>query len=169
MNDQFRQKIKEAGIDIYTGCFEKREKTSGGRSNEEEDESVSIEYVVEGRNLKDWPYKRIKECGTVGIELPQDVIALIQKFEKLAVTDPEKALKDAYALCDKADAAVEELKRILWLHKCSMYLKSNKTRVHTHDKIAWAIDIPRSKAARVYRCTSPGCEQLMVAVTHTEI
>ena len=170
MNQDFRDKVLAAGIDIYSGAFTKTVKAeakAAGAGKAEDDTSVNIEYAIEGYDLKKWTYKLIGQSGVLGVDLPKEVIDLIQAMEK--IVNPEIKMKTAYELHAKAEAKVEALKKVMWLHKCAMYLKGNKTKIHMHDSKSWVLNTKKRTKAKVYNCTEPGCESLMVAVLNTDV
>ena len=169
MNKDFQDKMMMAGIDIYTGAFVKTTKPDPNAKPtvKEEDNGASIEYQIEGQDFKYWTYKKIAECGTLGVELPQEVIGLIQALAKMP--DDEIKMQKAYELYELADTKVEAIKKKMWFHKCSMYLKGKKAKVHIGDAASWALNTKRKTKAKIYNCVAPGCEKLMIAVLNAEI
>ncbi len=173
MNADFRQKITEAGIDIYTGAFikttrpEKSDVAEAEAEKKKEDTSVVIEYCIKGKEHKVWTYKKIAEAGKAGVGLPQEIISMVKYMESIA--DPVKKMQEAYRLHKEYEAKRDEIIEIIWKHKCAMYLASHKLGIHQHDKAAWKIDTGRKTKATVYNCVKPGCEGLMIAVLNTEI
>jgi len=172
MNAEFRQKIADAGIDIYTGAFKKTatipKGTGAAATVEDDNHDISIQYVVEGQDLKKMTYAKILEYEAVeSTELPTEVAEVIKRFD--SITNVNTKLKEAYAENEKAEKRVEEIARQLWMHKCSMFLKGNKTNIHTDDKNDWELNTKKKSQAKVYNCTAEGCEGLMIAVINVDI
>lgn len=173
MSQEFREKIVESGIDIYTGAFiktikpEKSDILETEKEKKQEDSSVVIEYCIAGKEYKKWTYKKIREYGLAGIELPNEVIALVKHIE--IIPDDTMKMQEAYRFyveyCKKRDKLTE----LIWKHKCAMYLKSGRSNIHQHDKDKWESNTKKKTKAQFYNCTEVGCTDLMVAVLNTEI
>ena len=173
MSPEFQEKISNEGIDIFSGAYlrtvevDQEDMVESKRAKENEDNAVSIDYCIKGYELKKWTYKKIAEYGASGVGLPEKIIRIVQKLSNMEDT-PEK-LKLAYEIYKKYEKRAAEVKNLLWLHKCGMYVSSNRTLVHQHDKSNWVLDTSRNTKAAIYNCTAPGCELLMVAVVNTKI
>lgn len=166
MNEQYLQKVREAGIDIYDGSYRTLIKVDSPKKGKEE--FISIDYAIRGQEMKRWTYKVIREKGLANSsDLPSEVVKVINRLEN--INDLEEKIRKAYEVYYKAEHKVEELKRRLWLHKCAMYLAGNKERVHQHDKELWQLDTNRKAKAEIYNCVEPSCAGLMLALVGVTI
>ena len=174
MSAEIREKISESGIDIYSGAYLKTSKVEDidqkevERAKQKEDTSVGIDYCIKGLEINKWTYKRLKAEGSKEkSSLPVQVLNVIKTFENTP-NSVDKMIK-AFKLFEAYEKKEQELKNTLWLHKCAMYLKSNKTSIHQHDKDEWEQDTTRKTKASIYNCKKAGCEGLMVAVSNSRI
>lgn len=173
MSAEFQQKIEEEGIDIFSGAYlktvevDQEDMLETQRAKENEARAVFIEYAIKGYELKKWTYKKISEFGQAGVRLPKKIIHIVQKLSNMP-DSPEK-IKLAYETYKKYEKRAEELKNLLWLHKCSMYLTNNRVAIHQHDKENWELDTTRNTKAKVYNCKLEGCELMTVSIENTTI
>lgn len=168
-NSSFLEEIEKAGVDTQTGLFKRtvgipKDKDVSGS----EDIAITIEYNVDGYNVSKITYKNIKEWLVSNQEkLPKRLVEIGTKLESFG--SPVQKLEAAEKLFAEYSELVERYNYTMWLHRCSMYLKSNKMGVHSQDKSYWEIDLKRRSKAKIYRCTKPGCEDLAVALVNIDI
>lgn len=174
MNQEFLEKIKEAGIDIYDGSYNRTIKADESdikereHIKEKEDGVVSIDYCIDGKELKKWTYKKIAEEGAKGSkELPAEVVKVVQYIS--GIKDPVKQVEEAMKIHNEYEKKVEAIKKELWLHKCSMFIKGDNSKIHQDDKDKWVEDTGRRTKATIYNCVAPGCEDLRLAVLNASI
>lgn len=173
MTPEFREKITEAGIDIYTGSFNKSVRVDEAELKERADTkakdetAVTIDYCIEGQDLKKFTYKKIVELGALGKGLPAEVLQVIQKLS--GIVDLKERLVEALKLFNRYEAEALSIKNKLWYHKCAMYIKYGRNKIQQEDKVNWVLDTNRNTKAKIYNCTTPGCTGLMVALLNTEI
>lgn len=155
--------LGESGIDIYSGAFTAKDESrkTGGVSD---DSGVEIGYTIEGLSTLSLTYAQIaasdKKC-------PDFLLNLVAKFN--SIKDPIDKAEKANQMVQVLTQENDQLKRLLWLHKCAMYLKSNKTSVHSHDKDCWEINTKKRTKATCYNCTLKGCEKLQLLVNNIGI
>lgn len=155
--------LAENGIDIYSGAFTVRDessKTSGAST----DETVEVAYAIDGLNVSSLTYKQMQAGGD---KVPNFLAAAIAKFNSIEDLD-ERGRKAREAL-DALEKSTNEIKRALWLHKCSMYLKSNKTAIHSHDKRNWELNTKKRTKAKCYNCKLKNCEKLQLLLSNIDI
>lgn len=155
--------LTENGIDIYTGAFTSRDesnKTSGVSS----DETVEVAYAIDGLSVSSLTYKQMVAGGD---KVPNFLATEIAKFN--SIKDLNERGKKARETLDALEKSTGEIKRVLWLHKCAMYLKSNKTSVHSHDKRNWELNTKKRTKAKCYNCRLKNCERLQLLVSNIDI
>jgi len=165
--------LEVAGINIYDGNFTKVSKVEKDPMDEmfesvkdvaDKNEDISIEYFINGFEIKKWTGKAILEDVSSGAHtLPKEVIDAVQMLEGMA--DSVEKLQAAIELKDKYTKIVNKLKRIYWMHSASMLIKTNKESVHSHDKDLWVEDLKKKGKASQFICTAKGYEDIRVVMT----
>lgn len=163
MNEEYLDRITEAGIDKYSGSYYKR---SVGKRKADKS-VISIDYEIDGEDVSKLTCKKIAELGAKGVGLPQKVIDVIQELDRISV--PEDRLRRAYEITEEVTTEIGKIRKKLWLHKCAMYIKGNECKIHTKDSDLWVHDDTRRTKAKIYNCIAPGCEGLMVAVLNIDL
>lgn len=171
MNEDALRVIKEAGIDVYTGAY-----TEAGVSQHSESgdsaktESIEIDYAIKGYDVaKVTGAKILDYCkSNATTKLPADVIKTVNSV--LSHTDLKEQYEIANNLYKATEQKVSELNRQLWMHKASMFINGNKTKIHSHDSSVWIPDTS-SKATKAtsYICTEKNLEGLTVKFTGVTI
>lgn len=162
MSNEELLKLEEIGIDIYSGAFLKKDdshKTSGS-----DDEQVEVSYTIEGMSYDKLTYKQMVECGD---KVPEFLVAVVKKFA--GIEDLYERGEKAREMVDKLAKSTEVLKREIWMHKCAMYIKSNKSSVHAHDKRNWEVNPKKRTKAKCYNCKTKGYENLQLLVNNIDI
>lgn len=163
MNTTDLEILSENGVDIYSGAYtikDDNRKTSGVSG----EDTVEIAYEIEGLTPKSLTYKQMVEGGPKVPDFLASVIDGLSKIENLG----ERAIKAKEILAEEQKKA-DEAKRALWLHKCAMYMLSNKSGVHSHDKRNWEVNTKRRVKAKCYNCKLKGCENLQVLLMNVDI
>ena len=163
MNTTDLEILSENGVDIYSGAYtikDDNRKTSGVSG----EDTVEIAYEIEGLTPKSLTYKQMVEGGPKVPNFLASVIDGLSKIENLG----ERAIKAKEILAEEQKKA-DEAKRALWLHKCAMYMLSNKSGVHSHDKRNWEVNTKRRVKAKCYNCKLKGCENLQVLLMNVDI
>lgn len=179
MNSEGLKAISEAGIDIYNGAYKRTvgvaktadDVTKGKADGIEKQEPVEIVYTLDGytvgskltgKTIRNFVHANDKS------QLPASVLNKLIPIE--FETDPVKQLEMAYNLNKEVDRLLGEIHKKIWMHNCSMYLISGRSKIHSHDASFWSADTnTRVKTALVYKCTKAGCEGLRVKVKGTKI
>lgn len=156
--------LTENGIDIYSGAYtvKNESKTTSGVSGED---TVEVAYDIDGLSLKSLTYKMMAEGNP---KVPTFLQSIISTLNSEASDMGTRALK-AKELLEKTQKLADETKRRLWLHKCAMYILSNKSGVHSHDKRNWEVNTKRRVKAKCYNCKLKGCESLQVLLSNIDI
>lgn len=174
MNQESLDALTAAGIDIYTGAYTVAStpyaSVKSGGDGADASEAVEIEYVLKG-----YDHTKLTGSKILGFakdkdatKLPANVITEINKITEIA--DLAEQYNEANKLYLKAEKALGELSKKLWLHNASMYLDGNKARIHTHDSKYWVPDAnTRVKKGKVYMCTAKGAEGLTIKFNGVEI
>lgn len=169
LQPDFLQAIEDTGVDITSGMFKRtvgipKDKDASGT----DDIAITIEYNVSGYSVSKITYKNIKEwVDSDPGKLPKEVVAIADELK--AIGSPVERLERANALFKEYSEIVERFNYTLWLHRCAMYIKSNKTGIHSHDKDCWVIDPKKRSKAKIYKCTKPGCQDLAIALINIDI
>lgn len=162
MDNSELEKLSENGIDIYTGAYTSKDesrKTSGSS-----EDTVEVEYAIEGLNANSLTYKKMVEDGSKNPDFLNSVISSMESIENFG----DRADK-AYEMLEKLQKTNDEIKRRIWLHKCAMYLKSNKSSVHSHDAKMWVLNDKKRTKAKCYNSKVKGCERLQLLVLNIDI
>lgn len=173
MDEETRTKIAKAQIDLYSGAFLGRVKIDEEEQDRDKsvttsvkNKEVTIEYMLEGKDINKWTYSKIRNAGLEGENLPEEVIKIIQYIESLYSV--EDKIKLCLSLRSKAETKIELARKKLWAHKCAMYLKYDG-KIHQGDRHKWEMNTTKKTKATFYNCIEPGCEGLMVAMLNTRI
>lgn len=154
-NDEQLNKIKEAGIDLFSGAYTKiikskdESKVSKNSSNVNED--VSIEYSFCGLDAGAVTGREVYENA-----LMNNTSFLNPEMIKLVlIIKSKETVKEKYDLAMKFNETTEEnmnkVNRKFWLHRAAMFIAGDKQRIHTHDKEMWELDKKnRSRKYDVY-------------------
>ena len=163
MSDEALNTLMENGIDIISGAYTVKDyskKTSGSST----DDVVEVQYAIDGLNVERTSYKMIAEGGD---KIPNFLNAIVAKMN--SITDMEARAIKANEIAEQIEKENNQIKRELWLHKTAMYLKSNKSSVHAHDKKNWELNTKKRTAAKCYNCKVAGCEKLQILVKNIDI
>lgn len=176
MNDVYLNAITEAGIDVFTGAYIKRDKVeaaeteSGSGSTSESVAAIEIEYDMEGNNIKDLNYLAVvsfineisgqpKMCDTAMVEM-------VRKLE--AISNPQLKADAFEKSIESLDKTAWTLKKKIWLSKVAMYTLG-EGNLEVSGKTAWFEKASRSKKFRVYECKEHDCEGLLMKLTNINI
>lgn len=154
--------LMENGIDIYSGAYTVKDETRKTKGTD--DEAVEVSYTIEGLNPSSLTYAQMVAGGPKVPEFLNAVISMLNNIENIG----ERAIK-AREMLDKTEQITNSLKRELWLHKCAMYLKSNKANVHSHDARKWDLNTKKRTKAKCYNSKVKGCEKLQLLVLNIDI
>lgn len=167
MNDEFRNNIEACGINIYDGSFtstqkvEKKDKDAGEKVV---DDTVSIQYAIDGEDAGKLTYKLISAKDS---KVPAEVIAIVNLIQSIG-SDEEKA-KKARELLKETDNEMDEIKKKLWMHKCAMYVIGKYEKIHTHNTTQWVLNTKKRTKAKFFNCIDPSAEGLMVGLENVDI
>ena len=167
MNDEFRNNIETCGINIYDGSFtstEKVDKPDKAKDTEFVDDTVSIQYAIDGEDAGKLTYKLIDAKDG---KVPADVIAIVNLIQ--SIKSPEEKAKKARELVKETDNEMDEIKKQLWMHKCAMYIVGNYKKIHTHNTTQWALNTKKRTKAKFYNCIDGTAEGLMVGLENVDI
>lgn len=167
MTDDVLERIKEAGINIYSGDYLLRTSLNADKKTEEKEKAtvspdIEIIYTVDKHNSKSLTFDKImKYYNEDQTKLPQSVVILINTMLQY------KTPWDKFKFCQEKSREIEKqvykLRRELWIHKCyMMHINKNKT-IHLHDRQAWDEIPTKKKTATDYRCNENGCEDLVLS------
>ena len=163
MSNEDLRIIADAGVDIYSGAFLLKDETKKS-SGINDGSNVEITYAIEGLNVSSITYAQMVNGAK---KVPDFLLNVVARFESISsLSDRAEKADQLIAELSKVNAKIE---RELWTHKCAMYLKSNKSSVHSHDKANWAINTKKRTKATCYNCTIPGCEKLQLLVLNIDI
>lgn len=155
MSPEALEAITNAGIDVYTGAYTVAKtytpKKAGTGSGDEVDESVEIEYTLNGYDPGKLTGAKVIDAVKANdkTKVTANVIKYVSKV--LSVADPAKRYNLACELYDTVEKELKNISKTLWMHNASMYLAGNKTKIHTHDSADWSLDEnTRIKTGTVY-------------------
>lgn len=166
MAPEYLKAIHEAGIDIFTGAYVKREAIQGKAVDKPEVTSVSeyksieIEYNIKGTDISKLTYAMMASRDSHPM-IDEFLLMRMDEFDKIASL-PEK-FKAVCEYQDGIEKALYDCKKKLWLHKLGMYYTQDG-RIHQHDKDMWVQNVKSRSKANAFDCVEPGCEKLYVAV-----
>ena len=168
---QFKNKTEEElenlilnGIDIYSGAFVEKGETVKTGSSTDPDTIINIRYIIDGIDPNNYNFKKITQQRD---KCPKSVISVVEKME--GISDLENRLVELNKLQDALDKKENEIKRVLWLHKASMWLKANKLGVHKGDAGNWKLNDRKRTKATCYDCTAAGTDGLQVLLQNVDI
>ena len=146
--------IEAAGINLYTGAYNapyspeasKKKSTSASVG-----ETVSIEYILQGFDASKLTGSKIETLANNEdlSKIPKDVIQVVKEVSMLG--NPAEQYAMLTKINKRAQAEMEGINKLIWLHIASMYIDGNKQNIHTHDKNDWLPANTRVKTADVYR------------------
>ena len=177
MSKEYLDTISTFGIDVYTGAFDSVKALGEGykapsspKSEEDGEENIVIEYTLKGYEAGKISYKIIAEEAAKGTnsKVPESVTKIYN--ELISIDNLKDRLKAAQRIYNEADKKFNETTKRLWMHNASMFIKGNKSKIHTHDSKNWAIDTSsRVKTATVYAYTGKDINGLSVKVSGVTI
>lgn len=156
-------KLIEAGIDPFTGAFtasgtEVKSKKSGT------DAAAEVSYIIDGFDPKNFSYDKIVNNPEKNRPEINNLVAKVSGIGDFA--ERARTLQQISAEFDKRE---NEAKRVLWLHKASMWLKANKLGVHKDDASSWVINTGKRTKATCYNCMDDKAPGLQLLVLNTDI
>ena len=157
------EKLEANGIDIYSGAYTVKDDTVKSKGIPGDD-TVEIAYAIEGLNPSSLTYKQMVAGGD---KVPNFLSTVISRFNSISNIG-ERAVK-AREMVTELEKSSNEIKRELWMHKCAMYIMSNKSGVHSHDKKYWELNTKKRTKAKCYNCKLKGCEKLQLLVSNIDI
>lgn len=163
MSDEELMKLTENGIDIYSGAYtvkDESRKTSGVSG----EDTVEVAYAVAGLSANSLTYKQMVAGGD---KVPNFLATVISRFN--SISDPSERGIKAREMLDMLEESTSKIKRTLWLHKCAMYIKSNKSSVHGNDKRNWELNVKKRTKAKCYNCKLKGMTDLQLLVSNIDI
>lgn len=179
MNQTYLDAITEAGVDVFTGAYIKREKVESSKdsksgSTSKSDDTIMVEYDMVGSALTKLNYAAVLEVVKADSAHPvtkpkmcdEKLIEFVAQVE--CSSTPDIALKFAEDYKKNIDKLMESIKMKLWLHKVAMYTLGNGA-LEIPEKAAWIEKASRSKTAKVFECVQAGCEGLVMKLTNIEI
>lgn len=155
--------LSENGIDIYSGAFINKDETTK-RTGNSTGEEVEVQYAIEGFSANNITYKDMVNSSP---KVPAFLIEFINKITSIDDLEKRGAVIKEYI--EKLDRENNSIKRELWLHKAAMYILSNKTSVHSHDKKNWQLNTKKRTKSTCYDCIVKGCEKLQLLVLNIDI
>lgn len=169
LSDEELKVLSKNGIDIYSGAFTAKMETSEGEGHSgskepKADDTIEIAYAIDGLNAD-----RIKAADMVADnnKLPNFLGTVIAKFN--SIEDLGARVEKAREALSRVEASISAIRKELWLHKCAMWLKSNKLGIHGQDSGVWELNTKKRTKALCYNCTAPGCEGLQLLVNGIDI
>lgn len=168
--------IEEAGIDLHSGAFTKREaidksEAKDSKASKVPDTVIQIEYDIAGSSAaKDVTYDNIvtaiKTDGTLPKLCDVELATLVKNI--MGMSNENEQFKYVDRLSKEADKSINELRKKLWLHKVAMFTLGGKTKLHIPNAACWVEKPSRSKKAKLYECTAPSCDGLVMKLTDIE-
>lgn len=176
MNQEALNALSEAGIDLYTGAFNKAgtpvppKKDGESKGEKAVDESVEIEYIYEGFDAGKLTGKQVLDLVAKGDNTKLTELIRTRVGAVLAEEDPIKRYNKASEVYNDAESKLASISKKFWMHNASMYLEGNKKNIHAHDKGRWIPDdSSRVKTAQVYKHTGKGAEGLKIKFKGVDI
>ena len=157
----------EHGIDIYTGAFmlenqnKSTSKTGGSSTSTSEMEAL---YGIDGLNANNLTYKQMVECGPKVPAFLQGVVGQMNSIE-----DFKGRGDKARAMLDIIESKNSKLRYEIWMHKCAMYVLSNKRGLHSHDRANWIVNESKRTKAKCYKCAAADCSGLQITVDNIDL
>lgn len=170
--------IEEAGIDLYSGAFTKREAVDASEKAAKSDKvekpadtTIQIEYDIAGSSAaKDVTYDNIANAITNKGTLPKlcdvELADLVKHI--MDMKDDNERYKYVDGLSKEVDTAISDIRKKLWLHKVAMFTIGGKQKLQVPNAACWVEKPSRAKKAKVYECTAPNCEGLIMKLTNIE-
>lgn len=174
-NDKALATLKEAGIDPYSGAFDSTYvaakngvQISAKTADASDDDSLTVEYSLDGYNISKITYKVVKEAALKNDTklVPETIIKTFNQVYNME--SPAEKILAAMNIYKEAEKQLNELKKKLWLHSASMYLQGGKIKVHMHDSNKWT-ESKKLKTGTVYEYTGASANGLKVKLAGVEI
>lgn len=157
------ERLIDLGINVFDGSFTlKGETTKNVKSGTVANPEVEIKYVIDGMNPDNFTYKKMKDKPEI---IPSEVAIVLNQIN---YSNPQEAYEKALELMDEYDKYEWKAKRMLWLHKASMWLQSGKSTIHKGDK-AWVVNESSRMKGLVYKCTEAEAEGLNVSASNVSV
>lgn len=171
MNQVYLDAITDAGVDVFTGAYIKREKVDTSTKGAKKDsDTVMVEYDMVGSNITKLTYDEVVATLSGKAErhkmCDDNLLALVKELE--AISNIDTKLKKAEDYKEHLDKMMNAIKTKLWLHKVAMYTLGDGN-LEIPEKTAWIEKQSRSKVAKVYECVQTGCTGLVMKLTSIEI
>lgn len=170
MDNNTLKRLKELGINPFTGEFTKKDKKSVDEIAESEEKPT----VIKEENIRALKFEmagssskpKIAEIedvinGTRKLKkVTPDVINIYNTLKQLTSSNDEQAYVNVIKYLEDSNKVLKDIKKFLWLYKMSV-LTTNKGVFVTNGN--WAEKSSTSKKYRVFQNTSDGNVQLYVA------
>lgn len=167
LNHEFRgydektlQDIKDCGINIITGEFQRYASESSGKESKE-DLDIYIEYLYGGLDYTKVTGKQMVQMAAIGDDsvIPRVMINTINTIEHMK--DDSEKLEAVKKIKMETERKVENINRKLWEHRAAMYLEGRRKYIHVHDKASWVPD-DKSRAKKFAVYLNKDCEGLSI-------
>lgn len=158
------EQLINAGIDVFTGAYTEPGSVTSNPHAPATDASVEVSYIVDGYNPANYDYKKLT---TKRDAAPPQVLSFMNKVESIA--DLAERARYLSSEMDAMGIEEEKIKRALWLHKTSMWLKADRRGVHMGEDKVWEINTKKRTKATCYDCKSPDAKGLQLLVINTDI
>lgn len=177
LNSDALRAVEEAGIDVHSGAYIKREKVEDNDSKDTKEviksnsltESIEIEYNISGNNITKLNYQYVLDTIAGKVEkhklCDDQLLKIVGAIEK-APRDNKVALAEACRL--KIDKDMRVIKYKLWLHKVASYTIGN-SQYYKVNMNEWAEKVSRAKKGKTYICKASGCDGLEMKVSGIEL
>lgn len=162
MSQPVLDKLKEIGVDIYTGAYVKADRNKF-KNNES---SIEIEYSLLSHDASKMTGAAIGELLDYSpLDLPEKVVNICD--EVLAVQDKAEQYELANKVYKMVDNMIKDLNKTLWMHNASMYIDGGKSKVHCHDSEKWQLlDNENGKNGSIYKSIEvPGLTVRLIGVS----
>lgn len=179
MNPETLRILEDAGIDVYTGAYVKREeltskeKSSEGVSGKDAD-TFKIEYQIVGGSgqLTKLNFESVVKGIKGEADMPKGADdKMIATVKQIMEAEDIKKGPIANAWLKQVEEKQSAIRKMLWLHKVACFKMGNETGLAIPERENWEEVATKSTkgVAKAYKCTKEGCEGVKIAMLNIDL
>lgn len=175
LKDEMLEKITEAGVDVYTGAYIKREKADNSiekikSAEKAEEQSIEVEYDIAGYSLTKFNKGVVEGILNGEVEAPgyctSALIGIVKKM--LGYKTPKSKMELCEAFKELSEKELAKIRMTLWMHKVAMY-KLGNGKLMLVDKDSWKLKPSRSKKSDIYTCDTSETPGLCMKINNVTL
>lgn len=177
MNQVWLDAVTDAGIDIYSGAYIKKEALTDEEKKDpkvagENKESVKIEYQVVGgasaltKINYDSVLKGIKEEAAMPKGVDETLIKMVKYMEGV---DPQHKVAKASEWLKTIEERQDKVRKDMWLHKVACFKLGNERGLAIPERKNWEEVATKAKNGRMYKCKKEGYENVKISMVGIDL